>query len=67
MQSLSCAILQVMGYWGDGAQRTYHHTAPVNTLYGLHESLVMMLEEAHQSPIRQHAIHSHLMKLRHQQ
>jgi alanine-glyoxylate transaminase/serine-glyoxylate transaminase/serine-pyruvate transaminase len=35
----------VMGYWGDGAQRTYHHTAPVNTLYGLHESLVMMLEE----------------------
>jgi kynureninase len=30
----------VMGYWGDGAQRTYHHTAPVNTLYGLHESLV---------------------------
>jgi aspartate aminotransferase-like enzyme len=35
----------VMGYWGDGAQRTYHHTAPINTLYGLHESLVMMLEE----------------------
>jgi alanine-glyoxylate transaminase/serine-glyoxylate transaminase/serine-pyruvate transaminase len=35
----------LMGYWGDGAQRTYHHTAPVNTLYGLHESLVMMLEE----------------------
>jgi alanine-glyoxylate transaminase/serine-glyoxylate transaminase/serine-pyruvate transaminase len=34
-----------MGYWGDGAQRTYHHTAPINTLYGLHESLVMMLEE----------------------
>lgn len=34
----------VMAYWG-GAKRTYHHTAPVNTLYGLHESLVMILEE----------------------
>ncbi|MDH5357149.1 MAG: alanine--glyoxylate aminotransferase family protein [Gammaproteobacteria bacterium] len=35
----------VMGYWGEGAKRTYHHTAPVNTLYGLHESLVMLTEE----------------------
>jgi len=35
----------VMGYWGKGANRTYHHTAPVNTLYGLHESLVMIKEE----------------------
>jgi len=35
----------VMGYWGKGAKRAYHHTAPVNTLYGLHESLVMLLEE----------------------
>jgi alanine-glyoxylate transaminase/serine-glyoxylate transaminase/serine-pyruvate transaminase len=34
-----------MGYWGEGAKRTYHHTAPVNTLYGLHESLVMISEE----------------------
>lgn len=35
----------VMGYWGEGAKRTYHHTAPVNTLYGLHESLVMLSDE----------------------
>jgi len=35
----------VMGYWGKGAKRAYHHTAPVNTLYGLHESLVMLSEE----------------------
>jgi alanine-glyoxylate transaminase/serine-glyoxylate transaminase/serine-pyruvate transaminase len=35
----------VMGYWGKGAKRTYHHTAPVNTLYGLHEALVMITEE----------------------
>ncbi|MCH2262474.1 MAG: alanine--glyoxylate aminotransferase family protein [Candidatus Thioglobus autotrophicus] len=35
----------VMGYWGKGSKRAYHHTAPVNTLYGLHESLVMLAEE----------------------
>jgi len=35
----------VMGYWGSGAKRTYHHTAPVNALYGLHEALVMLQEE----------------------
>lgn len=35
----------VMAYWGGGAKRAYHHTAPVNTLYGLHEALVMVQEE----------------------
>lgn len=35
----------VMGYWGSNVQRTYHHTAPINALYGLHEALVMMAEE----------------------
>ena len=35
----------VMSYWGAGAKRTYHHTAPVNALYGLHEALVMLQEE----------------------
>jgi alanine-glyoxylate transaminase/serine-glyoxylate transaminase/serine-pyruvate transaminase len=35
----------VMGYWGKNAKRAYHHTAPVNALYALHESLVMLQEE----------------------
>lgn len=35
----------VMGYWGETAKRAYHHTAPVNSLYALHESLVMLQEE----------------------
>jgi alanine-glyoxylate transaminase/serine-glyoxylate transaminase/serine-pyruvate transaminase len=38
----------VMSYWGGSdntAKRTYHHTAPINALYGLHESLVMLAEE----------------------
>ena len=33
-----------LGYWSAGA-RTYHHTAPVNALYGLHEALLMLREE----------------------
>lgn len=35
----------VMGYWGGGGKRAYHHTAPVNALYALHEGLVMLYEE----------------------
>lgn len=35
----------IMGYWGAGAQRAYHHTAPVNALYGLHEALVILKDE----------------------
>lgn len=34
----------LLGYWGS-TTRTYHHTAPTNSLYGLHESLVMLYEE----------------------
>lgn len=35
----------VMGYWGEGGKRAYHHTAPINALYGLHEALLMVREE----------------------
>ncbi|MCF6293560.1 MAG: alanine--glyoxylate aminotransferase family protein [Robiginitomaculum sp.] len=45
----------VMAYWqGDGA-RTYHHTAPVNAMYGLHEALVMLHEEGLQTAWKRHA------------
>jgi alanine-glyoxylate transaminase/serine-glyoxylate transaminase/serine-pyruvate transaminase len=35
----------IMSYWGGQGGRTYHHTAPINSLYGLHEALVMLEEE----------------------
>jgi len=35
----------VMGYWGGNAKRAYHHTAPVNAMYSLHEALVMLQDE----------------------
>ena len=48
VQSWFLDLNLVMGYWGSGdatPQRAYHHTAPINALYGLHESLVMLAEE----------------------
>jgi alanine-glyoxylate transaminase/serine-glyoxylate transaminase/serine-pyruvate transaminase len=35
----------IMAYWGGEGGRTYHHTAPINALYGLHEALVVLQEE----------------------
>lgn len=45
----------VMGYWGENAKRAYHHTAPVNSLYALHESLVMLQEEGLENSWARHA------------
>jgi len=52
----------VMGYWGKGAKRAYHHTAPVNTLYGLHESLVMLTEEGLENSWSRHKENHLLLK-----
>ncbi|WP_281558541.1 alanine--glyoxylate aminotransferase family protein [Thalassomonas sp. RHCl1] len=35
----------VMGYWSGEGKRSYHHTAPVNSLYALHEALVILQQE----------------------
>jgi alanine-glyoxylate transaminase/serine-glyoxylate transaminase/serine-pyruvate transaminase len=45
----------LMSYWGGEGGRTYHHTAPVNALYGLHEALVVLFEEGQQAAIMRHA------------
>ncbi len=45
VQSWFLDLNLVMGYWGGGAKRAYHHTAPINALYALHEALVLLQEE----------------------
>ncbi len=45
VQSWFMDLNLVMGYWGTGAKRAYHHTAPINALYSLHESLLLLKEE----------------------
>jgi alanine-glyoxylate transaminase/serine-glyoxylate transaminase/serine-pyruvate transaminase len=52
----------VMGYWGEGAKRTYHHTAPVNTLYGLHESLVMLSDEGLENAWARHQSNHEILR-----
>ncbi|KAA6183429.1 alanine--glyoxylate aminotransferase family protein [Thiohalocapsa marina] len=51
----------VLGYWGGGTpgqtKRSYHHTAPVNALYALHESLVMLAEEGIEQSWARHQAH----------
>jgi alanine-glyoxylate transaminase / serine-glyoxylate transaminase / serine-pyruvate transaminase len=48
----------IVGYWGDGqggGKRAYHHTAPVNSLYALHESLRLLYAEGLDNAIARHA------------
>jgi len=45
VQSWFMDLNLVLGYWKGGGKRAYHHTAPINTLYGLHEALVILQEE----------------------
>ena len=55
VQSWFLDLNLVMGYWGGGTKRAYHHTAPINNLYGLHESLVMLQEEGLENAWQRHA------------
>jgi len=51
----------VLGYWSGEGRRTYHHTAPVNPLYGLHESLIALAEEGLEASWARHrAMHERL-------
>jgi alanine-glyoxylate transaminase/serine-glyoxylate transaminase/serine-pyruvate transaminase len=47
----------VMGYWGTSQKRSYHHTAPINALYGLHEALVILEEEGLENAWARHQKH----------
>ena len=47
----------VMGYWGTSQKRSYHHTAPINALYGLHEALVVLEEEGLENAWARHQKH----------
>jgi len=58
VQSWFMDLNLVMGYWGGATKRAYHHTAPINALYGLHEALVILQEEGlHNAWARHHNNH----------
>ena len=44
VQSWFLDLTMVKNYW-EGSKRAYHHTAPVSSIFALHESLNLVLEE----------------------
>ena len=56
VQSWFTDLNLVLGYWsGGGGARSYHHTAPVNALYGMHEGLRLLKEEGLEAAWARHA------------
>jgi alanine-glyoxylate transaminase/serine-glyoxylate transaminase/serine-pyruvate transaminase len=62
VQSWFLDLNLVMGYWGEGATRAYHHTAPINNLYGLHEALVILQEEGLENAWARHEQHHQALR-----
>lgn len=52
----------VLAYWSGEGKRSYHHTAPVNSLYALHESLLMLKEEGLENAWQRHRDMHNLLK-----
>ena len=62
IQSWFLDMSLLMAYWDGEGARTYHHTAPVNSMYGLHESLLMLHEEGLENSWERHqAMHKLLV------
>ncbi|MEX0585862.1 MAG: alanine--glyoxylate aminotransferase family protein, partial [Pirellulales bacterium] len=47
-------------YWGE--ERVYHHTAPINMTYALHEALRLVLEEGLESCFARHQLNHRALK-----
>ena len=62
VQSWFLDLNLIMGYWGSGQKRAYHHTAPVNALYGFHESLVLLKNEGLEAAWKRHADNHEVLK-----
>jgi len=51
----------LLGYWG-ATTRTYHHTAPTNSLFALHEALLLIREEGIENCWARHQRHHIALK-----
>jgi len=54
-------ILELTRYWGGGASRSYHHTAPIPLVYATHEALRILLEEGLEKTFERHRRCSELL------
>jgi alanine-glyoxylate transaminase/serine-glyoxylate transaminase/serine-pyruvate transaminase len=62
VQSWFLDLNLILGYWGGGGKRAYHHTAPVNTLYALHEALVILQEEGIENSWERHLMNHQALR-----
>ena len=54
VQSWFMDLNLILGYWSGNVKRSYHHTAPINSLYALHESLILLKEEGIENSWKRH-------------
>ncbi|MBN2366981.1 MAG: alanine--glyoxylate aminotransferase family protein [Calditrichaeota bacterium] len=54
VQSWFMDVEEVLKYWSGGLKRAYHHTAPINNLYGLHEALLLARKEGLENAWKRH-------------
>lgn len=52
----------LMNYWNGDGGRAYHHTAPINSLYALHEALVVLHEEGLEESWNRHRANHYDLK-----
>lgn len=65
VQSWFLDLSLLLGYWEDDTKkgkRAYHHTAPINPLYCLHESLVLLQQEGLEKSWERHRENHLLLK-----
>lgn len=53
-------LTMLRSYWG--SDRVYHHTAPINMTYALHEALQVIMEEGLDRRIARHAANHRMLK-----
>jgi alanine-glyoxylate transaminase/serine-glyoxylate transaminase/serine-pyruvate transaminase len=60
VQSWYLDVSMLANYWG--SDRVYHHTAPINMTYGLHEALRVILEEGLEACFARHTLNHRALK-----
>lgn len=62
VQSWYFDISMLKDYYKGSGKRAYHHTAPVNMVYALHEALAIVLEEGLEARFARHARLHHRLR-----
>ncbi len=57
VSSLFLDLLELSKYWAYNRAKVYHHTAPINLVYALHEAVALIADEGLESRIQRHRRH----------